>query len=54
MITTDAEYEAALARCWELMDSTSDADGDELQRLAVAVEKYEERFDPAFADKAAR
>jgi hypothetical protein len=49
VITTDAEYEAALARCWELFDG----DSDELQRLVVAIEEYEDRLFPMSSSEAA-
>jgi HTH-type transcriptional regulator/antitoxin HigA len=42
MITTEEEYHRALARIAELMDSEEGTpEGQELERLAVAVEKYE-------------
>ena len=42
MITNEAEYDAALARAWALMDAEPDSDeAEELSRLADAIAAYE-------------
>ena len=42
-IRTDAEYEEALARAWELMDAEAGTpEGEELIALAAVIEAWEE------------
>jgi len=42
-IKTNQAYEAALFRIWELMDAKlGTPEGEELKRLAIVVEAYEE------------
>lgn len=46
MITNDAEYNKALSRVEELMDTETTTGEMELKRLCASVEKYEDEHYP--------
>lgn len=47
VIKTDKEYQAALSRLEEIFDSKKDSkNADELELLALLIEKYEEEISP--------